>query len=67
MLEFLNNLGSKQSRVLTDIDRSYFRRQERHSEEEYTAKILEELINYINERPDLKILDVTIAKDFSYD
>lgn len=67
MLEFLNNLGSTSSKVLTEIDRSYFKRQERHSEDEYIVKVLEELTEYINERPDLKILDVTIAKDFSYD
>lgn len=30
-------------------------------------RILDSLIEYINDRPDLKILEITIAKDFSKD
>ena len=67
LLEFLNSLGSKQARVATDLDRSYVQRQERQSEEEYIVKILEGLIDYINDHPDMKVLDATFAKDFSRD
>lgn len=30
-------------------------------------KILEGLIDYINDRPDMKVLDATFVKDFSRD
>ena len=67
LLEFLNTLGSKQATVATELDRSYVQRQERQHEDDYAVKILEGLIDYINDHPNMKVLDALFAKDFSRD
>lgn len=67
LLEFLNSLGSKQAKVATELDRSYIQRQERQSQDDYIVKILEGLIDYINDHPDMKVLEAIFAKDFGRD
>jgi len=68
MLDFLNNLSSQRSQdILTDIDQSYIQHQEKQSQHNYIVRILEGVIDYINCHPDMKVLEITIAKDFRED